>query len=79
MHNPHVVAKAQKELDGVLSAGQLPDFTDEESLPYITAIVKEALRWRDVTPIGEFTYLTNYDKLEDLIKLLRADSYSPSS
>ncbi|KJA22222.1 hypothetical protein HYPSUDRAFT_202249 [Hypholoma sublateritium FD-334 SS-4] len=52
VHNPHVVAKAQKELDGALSVGQLPDFSDEDSLPYITAIVKETLRWRDVAPIA---------------------------
>ncbi len=57
VHNPDVVEKAHKELDSVLSAGQLPDFTDEDSLPYIAAIVKETLRWRDVAPVGAYTNL----------------------
>lgn len=52
MTNPDVLKKAQQEIDGVIGHGQLPDFDDEHSLPYITAIVKEALRWRDVVPIG---------------------------
>jgi cytochrome P450 len=27
-------------------------FDDEESLPYVSAIVNEVLRWKPVTPIG---------------------------
>ncbi|KAF8960408.1 cytochrome P450 [Flammula alnicola] len=49
---PHVLKKAQEELDRVLKPGQLPDFEDEHALPYITAIVNETLRWRDVLPIA---------------------------
>lgn len=45
--------KAQQELDSVIKPGHLPDFDDEENLPYITAIALEALRWREVTPIGK--------------------------
>ncbi|KAK0448479.1 cytochrome P450 [Desarmillaria tabescens] len=37
---------------GVLNQGRLPTFKDEESLPYVTAIVKEVLRWKNVTPIA---------------------------
>jgi cytochrome P450 len=50
--NPDAQRTAQAELDAVVGKGQLPDFTDEPSLPYTTAIVKEALRWKNVTPIG---------------------------
>jgi cytochrome P450 len=50
--HPDVQIKAQKELDRVLGGTRLPDFTDEASLPYVTAIVKEVLRWHPVTPIG---------------------------
>ncbi len=66
--------KAQKELDSVLSDGQLPDFADEGSLPYITAVVKETLRWRDVAPIGAYRTL----RMSLQIYRLRSDSCSPS-
>ncbi|KAF8638111.1 hypothetical protein AX16_010572 [Volvariella volvacea WC 439] len=44
--------KAQAEIDSVIQPGELPEFEDEAKLPYITAIVKETLRWRDVVPIA---------------------------
>ncbi|RXW22004.1 hypothetical protein EST38_g3849 [Candolleomyces aberdarensis] len=52
MEHPEVLKKAQVQIDGVVKPGHFPDFDDEPSLPYITAIVKEALRWRDITPTG---------------------------
>jgi cytochrome P450 len=53
LENPHILHKAQAELDSVVKTGHLPDLEDQSSLPYITALVKETLRWRDVIPIGE--------------------------
>lgn len=44
--------KAQEELDRVLEGERLPDFSDEEDLPYITAITKELYRWGCPFPIG---------------------------
>ncbi|KZP13816.1 cytochrome P450, partial [Athelia psychrophila] len=52
MKHPEVQAKAQFELDTILGAGHLPSFGDEDSLPYISAIVKESLRWEVVTPFA---------------------------
>jgi len=52
-----VLQRARKDLDSVVKPGHLPDFDDEESLPFITAIVKETLRWRDVTPFAIPHYL----------------------
>jgi cytochrome P450 len=52
LEHPEVLKRAQAQIDGVVKPGHLPDLDDEPSLPYITAIAKEALRWRDVTPIG---------------------------
>lgn len=49
---PEVQKKAQAELDHVAGAHRLPDFDDEESLPYISAILKECVRWRVVLPLG---------------------------
>jgi len=50
---PGVLKRAQAEIDAVVGLGRLPDFNDFDSLPYITAIAKETMRWRDVVPIGE--------------------------
>lgn len=54
IENPTVLQKAQEELDRVIRPGHLPDFEDKDSLPYVTAITMEILRWRDVIPLGEF-------------------------
>ncbi|KAJ6580647.1 cytochrome P450 [Mycena capillaripes] len=60
--NPEAQKKAQAEIDSVVSTGQLPDFTDEEALPYVSAIVKEVLRWKTVTPIALPHYLAVEDE-----------------
>ncbi|KAJ6570091.1 cytochrome P450 [Mycena vulgaris] len=52
LENPDAQRKAQKEIDSVVSPGQLPDFTDEAALPYVTAVLKEILRWWTIAPIG---------------------------
>ncbi|OCH95269.1 cytochrome P450 [Obba rivulosa] len=43
--HPEVQVRAQKEMDAVVGTGRLPNFSDQRSLPYITAILKECLRW----------------------------------
>ena len=55
--HPDVQMKGQEEIDRVVGNDRLPDFGDEESLPYISAIVKEVLRWDSVTPIGIYTFV----------------------
>ncbi|KAJ7607912.1 cytochrome P450 [Roridomyces roridus] len=50
--NPEAQKKAQAEIDSVVKRGHLPDFDDEASLPYVTAVFMEVLRWQPVTPIG---------------------------
>jgi len=49
---PEVQAKAQTELDAVVSQDRLPEFNDSANLPYITAIVSELFRWQPVAPLG---------------------------
>ncbi|KAI0637236.1 cytochrome P450 [Trametes polyzona] len=49
--NPDVQEKARKQLDQVVGTHRLPTFNDQPALPYIDAIVKEALRWRPVVPL----------------------------
>ncbi|PYH85820.1 cytochrome P450 [Aspergillus uvarum CBS 121591] len=49
---PDVQRKAQEEIDRVIGSDRLPTDTDRPNLPYIDAIVKEALRWHPVGPMG---------------------------
>ncbi|KAK0204931.1 cytochrome P450 [Desarmillaria ectypa] len=49
---PEVQAKAQAELDTVIGPTRLPNFDDRPQLPYIEAILLEALRWNPVVPMG---------------------------
>lgn len=54
VHYPEVQQKAQAELDRVLNHGRrLPGYEDQPDLPYITAVMKEILRWQPVAPFGE--------------------------
>lgn len=46
-----IMKTAQHQLDSVLG-GRLPDHYDLDNLPYITAIVRETLRWAPPLPIG---------------------------
>ncbi|KAK0486576.1 cytochrome P450 [Armillaria novae-zelandiae] len=59
--NPEAQRKAQDEIDTVLGPGELPQFADEVSLPYVSAVVKEVLRWKNVTPMGIPHALTSDD------------------
>ncbi|KAH7142853.1 cytochrome P450 [Dactylonectria estremocensis] len=50
--NPEVQRKAQAEIDQVVGTGRLPNLSDRDNLPYVDALVKEALRWHPVAPMG---------------------------
>ena len=52
--NPDVQRKAQQEIDYLLEPGHLPTFEDAENFPYVTALMKEVLRWNPITPFGQF-------------------------
>jgi cytochrome P450 len=56
--NPEVQRKAQSEIYKTVGSSRSPSFDDEDSLPYIRAIVKETLRMRPVTNIGTPHYTT---------------------
>ena len=53
--SPEAQKLAQAELDSVVGTDRLPDFTDEAVLPYVTALMKEVLRWRPAVPLGVFS------------------------
>jgi cytochrome P450 len=50
---PDVQKKAQAEIDAVIGRDRLPDLDDLNSLPFVSAIVKETLRWQPVIPMGQ--------------------------
>ncbi|KAJ2928435.1 hypothetical protein H1R20_g8645, partial [Candolleomyces eurysporus] len=62
LEHPEVLKKAQAQIDSVVTPGDLPGFEHESSLPYITAIAHESLRWRDVTPIAVPHLLSTEDE-----------------
>lgn len=49
---PEIQRKAQEELDRIVGTDRLPDFSDEPSLPYTSAVMKEVLRWQQVAPFA---------------------------
>ncbi|KAI0309345.1 cytochrome P450 [Amylostereum chailletii] len=49
---PEVQRRAHEELDRVIGDTRLPGFSDENGLPYISALVKEVLRWGTIAPLG---------------------------
>ena len=52
---PEIQKQAQAYIDAVTGKTRLPDFGDRNSLPYIEAILLEALRWHPIVPLGKYT------------------------
>ncbi|KAF3403520.1 Cytochrome P450 monooxygenase yanC [Penicillium rolfsii] len=62
---PAWVQTAQRHLDRVCGHGaRLPSFDDRDELQYISAAVKEGLRWRPFVPLGVPHMLTEDDEYE---------------
>lgn len=68
LNHPEVLQKAYDEIDRVIKPGHLPDFDDQESLPYISAIVKESARWKDTAPLCEWKSSTFYRFSDDSLR-----------
>ncbi|KAG8698355.1 hypothetical protein FRC09_007274 [Ceratobasidium sp. 395] len=49
---PEVQQKAQAEIEQVIGSDRLPNLQDQESLPYINAIIQEVIRWQPVAQMG---------------------------
>ena len=50
--HPEVQKAAQAEIDAVVGPNRLPDYADQNSLPYVSAVILECLRWRSVVPLS---------------------------
>ncbi|KAJ7152095.1 cytochrome P450 [Mycena filopes] len=60
--NPDAQRRAQAEIDSVTRGERLPDFGDEALMPYVGAVVKETLRWKNVGPMAIPHYLNVVDE-----------------
>ncbi|KAK2053880.1 cytochrome P450 [Colletotrichum caudatum] len=49
---PDVQKRAQEEIDTIIGRDTLPQPADRDRLPYVSALVKETLRWFPVAPLG---------------------------
>ncbi|KAF8824083.1 hypothetical protein HHX47_DHR9000549 [Lentinula edodes] len=59
--SPEIQATAHLEIEQALGPGNLPNFGDEASLPYITAVVRETMRHNPVAPLAVPHELTQDD------------------
>lgn len=77
--HPEVQVKAQAELDLTLGSDRLPTFSDQESLPFLSAVVRECYRWRVVAPLGVPRMLTVDDEYKGYLipkgSIIIANSY----
>ncbi|KAF8187616.1 cytochrome P450 [Mycena galopus ATCC 62051] len=62
LYNPEAQRKAQAEVDSVTGGKRLPTFEDEESMPYISAMAKEILRWQNIGPIAVPRFTSTEDE-----------------
>ncbi len=49
---PEVQKRVHEEIDSVLGHGHLPEFGDQDALPYLKAVLYELLRWNPLAPLG---------------------------
>jgi cytochrome P450 len=52
--HPDIQKRAQDEIDSVIGADRLPVVADRDSLPYLSAVMKELMRWQPVSPLGVY-------------------------
>ncbi|KAJ7099725.1 cytochrome P450 [Mycena epipterygia] len=50
--HPDVQTRAQTEIEQNVGQGRLLNIDDRKALPYVTAVLKEILRWAPVAPLG---------------------------
>ncbi|KAF7762360.1 hypothetical protein Agabi119p4_8953 [Agaricus bisporus var. burnettii] len=52
LKNRDVQREVQRELDSVIGSEQMPTMSDLPRLPYLSAVIKETLRWNPVAPLS---------------------------
>jgi cytochrome P450 len=72
---PAVLKKAQEEMDRVVGDDRTPTWDDYKRLPYVAACVKEAHRWRAVTPLAFPHSLAEDDWVDGMLLPKGSDIY----
>lgn len=54
--HPHILKKAQEEIDRVIGNDRFPTIADRANLPYLDALMKEVYRWHSAVPTGRFPF-----------------------
>ncbi|KXN80787.1 O-methylsterigmatocystin oxidoreductase [Leucoagaricus sp. SymC.cos] len=49
---PEAQKRAQQEINVFIGRDRLPEFSDQPDLPYLSAVLKEVLRWNPPVPLG---------------------------
>jgi cytochrome P450 len=63
---PSVQREAQQELDRLMKPGHLPTLEDADNFPYVTALMREVLRWGSIVPLGELCVAFSDNELTNL-------------
>lgn len=50
---PRVQEKLRAEIEAATEGMRFPTFNEVKDLPYLTAVIKETLRWRPIGPLGQ--------------------------
>ena len=53
--HPEIQKKAQEAIDATIGTDRLPEMSDEGTIPYVDAVIREVLRWKPILPLGEYT------------------------
>lgn len=64
VHDPPSQKRAQEELDAHCDEDTLPGWHHEDSLPFVRAVIKEAIRWRPPLPMAVAHKLEQDDSYE---------------
>jgi cytochrome P450 len=56
--HPDIQKQAQDEIDHIVGRDRLLTIDDQKALPYVTALLKEILRWAPVAPLGSFRIMS---------------------
>jgi cytochrome P450 len=72
--HPEVQRKGQEEISRVCDSSQLPSYDDVNSLPYVTAIALEVLRWANPVPLSIIPSRSDFNQSYSLIFCRHASS-----
>ncbi|KAG2335457.1 cytochrome P450 [Suillus weaverae] len=74
---PEVQIEIRRELSKVVGLHRLPSIEDRDRLPYVSATVKEAMRWSPALPLGIARRVTRDDHYRDDKSGIPSERFAP--